>query len=101
MKRTALKRKTPLTQRSYLARVSANQALELAKRRLLKQELFIEQEGKCAKCGKYMTFYNEASDNYPHLSHKRFLSRGGVTRLDNLEVLCYHCHRKKHDIREG
>ena len=101
MKRTMLKRRTSLTQKISLSKVSDKQKDELALRRLLKWKLFNEQEGRCAnkKCGKIMTYYNEASDNYPHLSHKKPLSRGGKTDRDNCSVICAECHSKEHGLR--
>ena len=85
-------KKTPIKQ------VSKKQAKELALRRLLKWQLYQEQEGKCADCQKYMTYYNEASDNFPHLSHKKPLARGGKTDRDNCSVLCSECHGRLHGL---
>jgi len=84
--------------RTPLKAVSEKQTIELAKRRLLKFQLFNEQKGRC-KCGKIMTYYHEASDNYPHLSHTIPLSRGGKTEKGNISVLCAECHGEKHGLR--
>ena len=82
-----------------MKKISDKQKIEKAKRRLLKWVLFQEQEGKCKKCGKVMTYYNKLSDNYPHLSHKTPLSAGGKTHRDNCSVLCSQCHGKIHGQR--
>lgn len=92
MKRVPLKRGKTLTRTTSLNKVSKKQEIELAKRKLLKYQLFLSQNGKCAQCGKMMTYYNTASDNYPHLSHKKPLSKGGKSDRENLEVLCSQCH---------
>ncbi|KKN64721.1 hypothetical protein LCGC14_0488530 [marine sediment metagenome] len=92
MKKTPLKRKAPLRKRSK------GQEVELGRRRLLKWELYLEQEGKCAnpKCGKFMD-YNApvTADNYPHLAHKKRLGKGGETTKANTSVLCAECHSNK------
>ena len=72
--------------------VSDKQRIELALRRKLKYELYLEQEGKCAKCGKFLNWYNPASDSYPHLSHEKPLSAGGKTTKENCTVKCAECH---------
>ena len=87
-------KKTPLR------KISKKQERELARRRLLKWELYQEQESRCAKCGKFMSYQNEASDNYPHLSHKKPLSAGGKTSRANCEVDCAECHsNQEHGLR--
>jgi len=81
-------------------RISAKQKAELAKRRLLKYQLFLSQEGKCAECGKYLSYYNEAADNFPHLSHEKALAQGGKTDRKNCRVKCAECHSNgKHHLR--
>lgn len=82
-----------------MKRISAKQEIELEKRRLLKYQLYLEQEGVCKKCGKYLSYYNKASDNYPHLSHKKSLARGGKTDRSNVEVICSGCHSKEHHLK--
>ena len=80
--------------------VSDKQKLELEKRRLLKYQLYSEQDGKCSECGKYLSYYNVAADNYPHLSHEKSLARGGKTDRDNCRVKCAECHfNKKHGLK--
>lgn len=76
MKRAPLKRKTSLN------RVSQKQQIELAKRRLLKYQLWLNQNGRCAKCGRLLKFGES------ELSHKKSLARGGKTEAENCEVLC-------------
>ena len=100
MKRILLKRKTPLTRATSLNKVSKKQEKELAHRRLLKYQLWSEQNGRCKECGKFLSYANEAADNYPHLSHKKPLSRGGKTARENCSVLCAECHsNQEHHLR--
>ena len=84
--------KTPIN------KVSANQKIELAKRRKLKLLLFEEQQGLCAECVKQLSYRSPASDNYPHLSHKIPLSQGGKTTRENCTVNCAKCHSKEHNL---
>ena len=92
-----MKRKTPMTQRSCLNRVSEKQEIELARRRGLKYQLWREQDGKCAKCGRMITYKQS------ELSHKKPLARGGKTEAKNCEVLCSSfivgCHPREHGLR--
>jgi len=86
--------------KTLIRKVSEKQQLELARRRFLKYQLWLEQEGKCARCRKFLSYANEAADNYPHLSHKKPLSQGGKTTRGNCEVLCAECHsNKEHHLR--
>jgi len=86
-------KKTPLS------KISKKQEVELARRRVLKYELFLKQAGRCARCNKYLSYANGVSDNFPHLSHKTPLSRGGKTTRDNCEDLCAECHSREHNLR--
>jgi len=74
--------------------VSKKQKIELQKRRQLKAQLIKESGGRCQKCGKLPDWRGLA------LHHEKFLSRGGGTRLDNVILVCYSCHSKKHNIKE-
>lgn len=78
--------------RTPLKRVSAKQASELAMRRKIKYELYMDQDGKCAKCGKFINWYDTTSDAYPHLSHEIPLSQGGKTNKKNCKIKCGECH---------
>jgi len=78
--------------KTILKNLSDKQSIEIALRRVLKWELYNEQEGKCNKCGVYITYYSETASNFPHLSHKKRLSDGGKTTRENCEVLCASCH---------
>lgn len=80
--------------RVAIKKVSAKQEIELAKRRLLKWELFNEQAAKCKNCGRFLFWddNNKTLPDYPHLSHKKPLSQGGKTDRENCEVLCAECH---------
>jgi 5-methylcytosine-specific restriction endonuclease McrA len=33
--------------------------------------------------------------------HRNLVAVGGINRLDNLIVLCWHCHRKLHDTADA
>ncbi len=84
-----------------MKRISPKQKDELALRRLLKWQLFNEQERKCAKCDRFLWWddnHKEAA-NYPHLSHKKSLGRLGKTTKENCEILCARCHSKEHGLR--
>jgi len=86
--------------RTKINPISAKQELEIARRRALKYELFISQKGQCAQCHKVLSYRNEAADNYPHLSHKKPLGKGGKTTEKNCSVLCAECHsNKEHNLR--
>jgi len=78
--------------RSTIKQASAKQKIELALRVKLKKELIEKQDGKCAQCGKHLTYYNETADSFPHLSHKKRLSAGGKTDDKNCSVICSQCH---------
>jgi hypothetical protein len=49
-------------------------------------------EGRCQHCGK---FPEELVDPYLHLDHVVPLSKGGLTKLSNLQMLCSSCNSKK------
>src|SRR5262249_10818345 len=49
--------------------------------------LVIRDRG-CVKCGR--------PARYCQAHHKHHWTRGGPTDLDNLELLCWHCHRERH-----
>jgi len=75
-----------------LKKVSDKQAKDLALRRKIKYELYVDQDGKCAECGKFLNWYEPTSDAYPNLSHKIPLSQGGKTDKINCKVKCGECH---------
>ena len=75
-----------------MRRISPKHRKELALRVKLKKELIEKQGGKCAHCGKHLTYYNETADSFPHLSHKKRLSAGGKTDDKNCSVICAQCH---------
>lgn len=81
--------------RTPLKKISSKQFQDLALRRKIKYELYLEQEGKCADCGKYLNFYDPTSDAFPHLSHEIPLSAGGKTSKENCKVKCGECHSNK------
>lgn len=103
MKRTPLKRKTPLTPKSLnstnstLRLVSQKQKPELARRSKLKKELIEEYGEVCMTCGIHPSFPPIA------LSHIIPLSRGGKTVKENVVLECQDCHErfeKKPELRD-
>ena len=83
--------------RSPIKPVSDKQKDEIALRRGLRYQLWRDQEGKCKKCGRLLTW------NQTELSHKKSLARGGKTTAENCEVLCSSmiggCHPEEHGQR--
>jgi len=75
-------KRTPISRKP-----SAKQKVEIKKRTDLHHELLIEQGNKCAKCGRYLKYYQS------ELSHKEHSGMGGckdksVTNKENCEVTC-------------
>jgi len=54
-----------------------------------KQEVYENQKGVCVKCGKKYTFEEMEGD------HIKPWIEGGKTLIDNLQMLCKDCNRKK------
>jgi len=77
-----------------MKRVSAKQKVELARRTKLKKELIAEYGEVCMTCGIHPSFPPIA------LSHIIPLGRGGKTSSENCILECYHCHSKRHGIKE-
>ena len=90
-------KKTALTRTTSLNRVSPKQEDENKLRLWMRYTLWREQEGKCKKCGRVLSW------NQTELSHKKRLSQGGKTTRENCEVLCANwlsdCHPKEHGLR--
>ena len=102
MKRSPLIRKQGLTRKACLSKISPKQELELAKRRLLKWELYQSQKGYCAVCGRWLRW------NQCELSHKDHIGMGGckdnsATTKEDCEVVCNSymsdCHPKDHKLK--
>ena len=89
--------------KTSLSKVSDKQEKELALRRWMHYTLWVEQEGKCANCGRVLK-YSESE-----LSHKKHIGMGGCkdktkTTRENCEVTCASwmsgCHpNKEHNQR--
>lgn len=80
MKRTLLKRRTPLR------KVSIKQKAELAKRRTVRLELEQQAKGHCQKCGHLPDWRGL------QMHHKKKLSQGGETSVKNCRLWCAPCH---------
>jgi 5-methylcytosine-specific restriction endonuclease McrA len=93
MKRTPLKRKTPLKskgnslKKSPLNKISSRQRVELQERSKLKKELIAEYGNVCMSCKGKNTDWRGLT-----LSHIIPLSRGGLTVKSNTVIECYICH---------
>lgn len=57
----------------------------------IKQEVYEQQRGICAKCGKH---FEEAQMEADHIKP---WSQGGKTVIENCQLLCKNCNRKKSD----
>lgn len=95
MKRSPLKRKKSLTQKTSFSKISKKQKLEMAARSKLKGKLIEEYGERCMTCGSAGDFRGIS------LSHIIPLSRGGKTTRANCPLECYPCHEKyeKHPER--
>jgi len=91
MKKTTLRRYTPLKTHKPLKRVSKEQAQELKRRANLKRELIMEHGEHCMTCHDVNRDWRGIS-----LSHIIPLSRGGKTEHDNCILECFPCHEIRH-----
>lgn len=57
-----------------------------------KRKVLERQKGKCKKCGKEISFEEAEAD------HITPWSQGGHTTLDNCQILCKDCNRRKSDV---
>lgn len=81
MKRSPLKRRTPL------ARVSKKQARKAADWFQIRRWCLERAQGRCEVCG----------DRAWHAHHILPRSAGGRDDLSNLLAVCHSCHRRVHD----
>lgn len=105
MKRTELKRKTPLLARAPIkpGTKRLNAVSHTKKRRReqaagpsmgdLRPHIWTRSGGFCEQCERAVHY------NTFHAHHRKFRSRGGKDLIENLVVLCDSCHRWAH--REG
>lgn len=57
----------------------------------IKRKVLEQQNGKCKKCGKEITFEEADAD------HITPWSKGGHTTIENCQILCKSCNRRKSD----
>lgn len=58
--------------------------------------VFDKFEGVCQGCGKLLTFdVPITSNDYPSIDHIRPISKGGLHRWDNVQLLCRGCNTRK------
>ena len=55
----------------------------------MKNRLLKAQKGKCSYCG------HTPAPRYLQIDHKHPLSRGGGNEIDNLQLLCISCNKRK------
>jgi len=72
--------------RTLLRKVSNKQRAELVKRRKVRAELEQQANGHCQNCGRLPDWRGL------QMHHKKKLSQGGVTSLENCELWCAPCH---------
>ena len=56
----------------------------------MRVEFYNAQKEHC-KCGRWMSL------EQAHIHHKKSRGAGGDDSRDNLELICYQCHRRIHD----
>ena len=111
MRKSELKRKTPLNARvglhakKGLNRVSDKQKLELRQRAKIKRELITEAPKDergipiCPDCGKPVDWDWRSPNG--DLAHIQRLSDGGKTTKENGRIKCRHCHSlNDHHLKE-
>ena len=89
MKRTELKRKTPLKPMSKKMRKQKAQETKLT------QELLEKSNGVCALCGRTPDFRGFSKHEIVHRSQG-----GSATDPNNTILICGRCHSKEHGIKE-
>lgn len=58
--------------------------------------VFDKFNGICQACGKHLSFdIPTTSNNYPSIDHIKPISKGGLHRWDNVQLLCRGCNTKK------
>jgi 5-methylcytosine-specific restriction endonuclease McrA len=96
MKRTPLKRKTPLRSHSTLKRQQMQRKRSPRARakefpRWVREAVLERSNGMCERCG---------IRRIAHLHHAVYRSQGGTGELSNAIGLCIHCHEAAHASRE-
>ena len=89
MKRTELKRKTPLR------KVSSKMRKQKVQEAKLTQELLENSNGVCALCGRAPDFRGFSKHEVVHRSQG-----GSATDPNNTILICGRCHSKEHGINE-
>ena len=58
--------------------------------------VYVKYNGICQHCGKMIDFNSDVqADDYPSIDHVIPLSKGGVHKWDNVQLLCRGCNCKK------
>jgi len=68
----------------------AVRAVRLLKSKKKRYWIWLSQGGHCAICGTFV----DCDESY-HIDHKKAWSKGGVTELFNLQLLCPSCNLRK------
>jgi hypothetical protein len=96
MKRSPLKRKTPLQSHSTLKRTKMQRKRSAKARakefsRKVRETVLERSNGMCERCG---------MRRIAHLHHAVYRSQGGTGELSNAIGLCIPCHEAAHASRE-
>lgn len=68
----------------------AKRSVRLLKSKRQRYLIWLSQGGHCAICGIFV----DCDENY-HIDHMKAWSKGGVTELYNLQLLCPSCNLRK------
>lgn len=60
--------------------------------------LMERQKGKCAECGRKISFHPKRKKNICHADHIMPLSKGGSNKPKNIQLLCASCNCSKQDL---
>jgi len=97
MKRTPLKRYTPLKSRTRINPITKKQAAQKRHDDKLRDILLERCQGKCMRCGQWPDWRGLS------LSHTDPKGMGGTSHrytIDEVQLLCGRCHAEMHGERE-